>query len=237
MAARKVKTQKKTQTKVAPKKALKSTKVSKKVAEVVMTDSVPNKSTKSMKQRLVLPVVVLALAGLLYLTRSLFVVALVNGYPVSRMSVVKELEAQGGKQVLDGLVTKRLILDEAKKSGVTVSEDEIDVEVDRIKKLAEAQGLTLENALSYQGQTMDQLLENIRLQKTIEKILGDKVSVSDEDIKKYFDENKDAYTGKKLEEVKEEIASSLKNQKLSAEYQTWITDLKTNSKIQYIKTY
>lgn len=216
----------------------KTTKVKKttSVAERPQEISVATRKKASRKGVMKL-IALLLVAGLLYLGRGLFVVALVDGYPITRLSVIRDLEKQGGKQVLDGLVTKRLIQSEAQKKGVSVSEDEITAEVDRITKLAEAQGLTLENALSYQGQTMDQLLENIRLQKMIEKILSDKVSVSEEEMKKYFEDNKDQFTDKKYEDVKGDIEAQLKNQKLSTEYQTWITDLKTNSKVQYVVNY
>lgn len=225
---------KKTTKKVSKKTSIKTVRP---VKENYAFTETPKTSTPKRKfgfKKLALLALVL---GLLYLGRGLFVAALVDGMPISRLSVVKELEKQGGKEVLDGLVTKRLIVNEANKKGIAVSDDEINGEVERIKKLAEAQGLTLENALSYQGQTLDQLKENIRLQKNVEKILADKITVTDDEVAKYFDENKDAYTGKKLEEVKDDIIAQLKNQKLSTEYQTWITDLKANSRVQYVVNY
>ena len=47
-------------------------------------------------------------------SRGLFVVALVNGEPISRIEVIKALEKQGGKATLDSLVTKKLIAQEAR---------------------------------------------------------------------------------------------------------------------------
>ncbi len=58
---------------------------------------------------------VIIAAALLYYFRSAFVAATVNGQPISRLSLVRELEKQGGKQAMDSLITKTLIDQEAKK--------------------------------------------------------------------------------------------------------------------------
>jgi len=64
-------------------------------------------------------VVVLVVAA--FLLKGLFIAALVNGQPISRFTVISELEKQSGKQALTSLVNQTLIFQEAKKKNITVS--------------------------------------------------------------------------------------------------------------------
>ena len=187
---------------------------------------------------LLLALIVLIAGGLLFLGKSLFVAAIVNGVPISRYSVVNELEKQGGKKTIENLVTRSLIMQQAKKSNITIDAAEIQKEIDRITQAVEAQGMKLDDALAYQGTTKEMLEDNIRIQKTVEALLADKLSVSDKDVKKYFEENKASYAkDAKLEDLSEDIKNQLKQDKLSQEFQTWLDKMKTDSKIIYFVNY
>lgn len=179
----------------------------------------------------------LLVAGMLYLGRGLFIAATVNGYPISRFNVVRELEKLYGKQILENTVTKELINQEAKKKNISVSETDIDTQVEEIKKSLETQGTTLEAALSIQGQTVEILRDNIKLQKSAEQLLADKTSVSEEETKKYYDENRETFADKKYEDVKSQIETQLKAQKFQAEIEKYLTDLKAQYKINYFVSY
>ena len=190
------------------------------------------------KKKAILTAAVLGVAALGYLGRGLFVVALVNGTPISRLAVVRELEKQGGSETLDNLVVKSLIFQEARKKGVTVSQQELDQELSRINDIVSKQGMTLDEALALQNQSKNDLIEQIKIQKTVERILADKIVVTDEEVKDYFDKNKELFDdGAKLEDVSGEIRNQLAQTKLSSSYQSWITDLKANASINYIVTF
>ena len=195
-----------------------------------------NKYFKSFKSRRYLILVIfLILVGIaLYLGKSLFIAAIVGGRPITRLELVKELEKQSGKETLDNLVTKNLINQKAQKEGVTISNEDIQKEIENISKMVESQGSTLDAALSIQGQTRADLEENIRVQKTVEKMLQDEVKISDADLLKYFEDNKSLYGNEaKFEDLKENIREQLKQEKLSAAFQEWMTKLKSESKIIY----
>ncbi|KKQ97531.1 MAG: PpiC-type peptidyl-prolyl cis-trans isomerase [Candidatus Woesebacteria bacterium GW2011_GWB1_39_12] len=195
-----------------------------------------NKYFKSFKSRRYLILVIfLILVGIaLYLGKSLFIAAIVGGRPITRLELVKELEKQSGKETLDNLVTKNLINQKAQKEGVTISNEDIQKEIENISKMVESQGSTLDAALSIQGQTRADLEENIRVQKTVEKMLQDEVKISDADLLKYFEDNKSLYGNEaKFEDLKEDIRGQLKQEKLSAAFQEWMTKLKSESKIIY----
>jgi len=200
------------------------------------------KKAKILKNRYILPnkkilfiisalIIILSLG---YLSKSLFVAAVVNGKPIARVTLIRELEKAGGTQTLDNLIGKTLISQEARAKGIEVSQDEIDQELKKIEDLVAEQGMTLDQALSLQNQKKDELVEQIRLQKTVERILADKLEVTNDEIKDYFNKNKDLFNKEdKLEDVTDDIKSQLMQSKLASAYQSWIEELKTKAKILY----
>ena len=67
------------------------------------------------RKRFFIPLIIVLLAVLAYVGMQQLVVATVNGVPVSRITLLKEMESQIGEQVLDSLITRQLIVQEAKK--------------------------------------------------------------------------------------------------------------------------
>ena len=182
--------------------------------------------------------VILLLAGLLYLSRSLFVAAMVNGQPISRMSVISELEKQSGKQALDTLVTKTLIQQEARKQNVTVNQDEINQEMKKIEDNVKKQGQTLDQVLSLQGMDRKGLEDQIRIQKTVEKILGKDIQVTDKEVTDYITANQEALgLNPEAAETKTQVKDQLTQQKLSEKFQAWIQNLQKNANINYFVSY
>jgi len=178
-------------------------------------------------------VIVLVLTGV-YFSRSLIFVAWVNGKPVYRYSLVRELEKQGGKQVLASLVEQALISAEAKKSNVTISEIEIETEIKKIEETISGQGISLDEALNLRGMTRKDLEKQISTQKIVEKILASKILLTDQEVKDYFNANKTLFGQNPVfDKVKDQVRAQLFQQKLSEQYNTWITDLKTKAKILY----
>ncbi len=194
-------------------------------------------SRKSVKY-LLLGVFVILLGALLYLGKGFFVAALVNGRPVSRMEIIKNLEKSGGKQALEGLITQELISQEARKQNITVSDEDVQKEIEKLTTQIQSQGSTLDAALSAQGMTKSDLEKNIKLQKTVQALLSNELKVSDEDVKKYFDENKAQY-GKdaKYDDLKESIRGDLEQDKFSASFQQWYQKLQSESDIKYFVSY
>lgn len=175
---------------------------------------------------------------LLYLNRGLFVAAMVNNQPISRVSVISELEKRQGKSALDSLVTETLIMQEAQKNNIVVSNEEVDAELNTINENLKAQGQELDQLLSMQGMKKEDLEKQIRVQKVVEKLLNDKLTVSDEEVKKYLTDNKDAFNpDAKPEEKEEQARTQIKQEKLGTEFQTWLTDLKAKSNIRYFVSY
>lgn len=236
----------KTQRKIASKKliskSIKSTKPRKQTKTLSTfkeaTITPPRQRSLKVKRSYILTLLgIFVVVAILFLGRNLLVAALVNGQPISRLSVVRELEKQGGKQALDSLVTKQLIIQEARKKNITVSQKEIDDELKAIQTNLEKQGQKLDQVLALQGMTKEQLVEQIKLQKMLEKMVG-KIEVTDKEIDDYLNENKDSLPQDQDDKtLKENIKKSLLQQKLNEKAQALFENLRKSAKINYFVNY
>ena len=163
--------------------------------------------------------------------------ATVNGSPISRLSVISELEKNSGKAALESLIVEKLINKEADKKGIEISDDEVNAEISKAEIQIKAQGGTLDEALASQGMTLEILKKQIAIQKKLEALLADKVQVTDADITKFIADNK--INIPKGEEVSynEQIVGSIKQQKLSAESKLLVESLKAENTIRYFVNY
>lgn len=114
----------------------------------------------------------LALIGLLYYFKANLVVAIVNGKPIWRVSYAQEINRMAGKQALESLLTKTMIMQEAKKQKVVVANAEIDEEIKKAEEYSQQQGMTLDQLLELQGMKKEDLISTIKLNKLVEKMAG-----------------------------------------------------------------
>lgn len=191
--------------------------------------------TPKVRRLIVIGALLLLVAGLVYYYRSLFVVATVNGQPVSRLAYIQEMERESGRQAMNTLVTKTLILQEASKQKVGVSEKEIDDEIKKIEDNLSKQGQKLDQVLGIQGINKEGLEEQIKYQKLIEKMVGKNITVTDKEVTDYIDKNKDTFPeGTNPAELKTSVTDQLKRQKLNDKIQAWLDNLQKNAKVNYL---
>ncbi|QGG58041.1 foldase protein PrsA [Paenibacillus sp. B01] len=119
-------------------------------------------------------------------------VATVNGEKITKDELYDMLAPTYGKSALDQLVTMKLVDQEADNKSVAVTEEEENAELEDIKKnfTSEAE---FENALAQSGMSLDDLKKQMLMQVQMRKLLADQVKVSDEDIKKNYEENKESF--------------------------------------------
>jgi len=175
--------------------------------------------------------------AILFYFKGLLVAATVDGKLISRLSVIRQLEKQGGKNALDSLIVEKLIENEAKKKGVVISNDEVDKEIKNIEALITKQGSTLQNVLIQKGLTEETLRTQLRTQKKIEKLLADKIQVTDTEVSRYVLDNKIPLPKGKEAEIKKQVADQLHNKKLNQEAQQWLAGLRVQAKIKYYVNY
>lgn len=189
------------------------------------------------KSALIGAIVVVILLVFAYLNRGLFVAAIVNGQPVYRLQVIQQLESKGGKQTLNTITTKMLIMQEARKKNILISQKEIHDQIKEIEKKLSASGQSLDSALESQGQTKQDLREQIEIQKIAEKLFAKESVVSEAELNKYFEENKAMLQGETDEEKKKNAKQQLQQQKLATKFQDWLAKLQKNAKIVQFVNY
>lgn len=190
------------------------------------------------KRNLLLFVTIVILLALLYYFREQFIVATVNGQPIWRTTLIQELEKQSGQKALDNLITKILILQEAKKQNVSISDEETNSEVKKLEESFSKQGQNLNQLLELQGVSRNEFIEQVRIRKIAEKLAGKDISVTDQEINDYLDKNKNFLPQNLSEdEAKANIKQQLEQQKANDKIQSWIKSLRDNAKINFLKPY
>lgn len=187
-------------------------------------------------KKLIKPLIFLLILAFVYLIKDEVIVASVNGIPVTRWSLVRNLEKQSASTVLENMTLQILVEQELKKAGIKVSDEEMDAELAKIEEQLAAQGQNLEDLLQAQGLTRASVKEQLALSKGMEMLLADKLNVTDEEAAAYFEENKEMIgTDIKYEDIKSDIIAQLRQQKLATEQQKWFAEIKKSAKINYFK--
>lgn len=230
-----------------PKTSAQSTKgvASKSKSEVAAQSSKPMISRaqmaleKARNNRLfLLLAAVIIIGALAYLVKDYVIVAMVNGRPITRLEVIQELEKQGGEATADALISEVLLNQQAQKQGVIVSQDEIDSRIKEIEDELSQSGQSLDQLLELQGVTRAEVEEQTRLRLLLQKLLEDKVAVTDEEVNEAFESQAEQKPEEMSdEEFKQQLRESLREQKLSFEAQSYIQELKDGADIQYLYQY
>lgn len=194
--------------------------------------------TKSKTNRNFIIIFLLLLAfGIYYLLRNQLVVAVVGNKPIFRFEVINELEQAYGKDLIESLVAKKLILAEANKNNL-ISDDQIDSQIQDIKDSLASENKVFEDELLKENLTLEKLRESILLQNSVEKLLEGAYDVSQEEISEYYDNNKQFYGDDlELEDLSPTIENELKQQKYQEELKKLIDRLKDEYQVKYFFSY
>lgn len=193
------------------------------------------KKKKNSTSYMVIGVLVLIiLLGGFYYFRGQFVSVMVNGQPIWRLTLIRELERQAGSDTLETLITKTLILQEAGKQGISISPEELDEKIKELEDNFTSQGQDLDQLLEAQGMTRAQLREQIEIQLMINKIVGEEVEVSDEEVDEYLEANREYFPEADSEETRVGIKDQLEQEKLNEKIQSWLDSLREEAQISYL---
>ena len=209
------------------------------IAESPVSNVRASQIADKLKQpKVFIPLIVIVLVVLVFLFKGFLVAAIVNGQPITRIELISELEKRSGKQMLSNLVIQTLILQEAGKKGVTVSQKELDDAAKEVESSLSKQGQKLDQALALQGLTRKDFVQQIKIQKIIEKIFAKDTKVTDKEVADYIEKNKSTFPADmKQEDVKTGVFKQLEQQKLSTLVQPWIADIQKKAQIQYFVSF
>ncbi|MGE5542242.1 MAG: peptidylprolyl isomerase, partial [Bacillota bacterium] len=134
--------------------------------------------------------VVVIIAGCAFAVYMRSGVATVNGERITPQEFYSALQNDSGRQTLERLMLERLIKQEAGKQGVSVSDAELQKGIDEIKAQFGSEA-EFTAALDDSGMSLDDLKDSVRLNELVRKLSLKGVTISEEEIQKYFEENKD----------------------------------------------
>lgn len=203
----------------------------------VKTSAKTTPFTKINPRNLIIPVVIVVAAILLWMGRSELIVATVNGKPISRLEVIKILEAKSGQAAVESLIQKQLIEQEAEKRNIKVADSEVKSDIAKIEKNFSSTGQNLDLVLTQRAMTRDDLYIQIRLQKLVNKMIG-RVGVSEKEIDDYIEQNKEAIgQDADMKQVRQQVKRQLLDEKTNAKGQEFVSNLEKNAKINRLKTF
>ncbi|NMA64935.1 MAG: foldase [Clostridiaceae bacterium] len=136
--------------------------------------------------------IILVIAATLIVALSLNngeVIAKVGDSEILKEDLYKTLVDRYGEQTLENMITDKIIDLEAAKLKVTVSDNEIKAELDKV--IQQSGGEEMFNLqLAYSGITMEEMKQDLERYLKIVKLIEPRIKITDEEIISYFEENK-----------------------------------------------
>ena len=227
--------------KVAVKSSKKNTKPAAKKAvssKKMVQTSAPKSAAAPARthKRLWQAIIFLLIVGALWLIKDQVIVATVNGRAITRMRLIRELEQQGGSQVLDSLITQTLVEQQLDEAGIKADEDQVAAQMQEIEDLITAQGQSLDDLLAAQGLTRQDVENDVRLNLRVDQLLADRLVVSDEDVQAYFDNNRELLgEDADFDTMKEQIRAQVESEKKAEVQQDWLNEIQDQANIKYFR--
>lgn len=180
--------------------------------------------------KIVILLLVIGLVALFFTNKGLLLAATVNGKPIFRWDLNNVLVSRFGSQTLDAMVSEALIEEEAKKAGVSVTQADVDVKTQSLVESIGG-GMTLDQLLQYQGMSRADFESQLKLQLTVEKLLGKDISVTEDDVTNYIATAAATLTATDEAGMREEARQTIFSQKISEKLQPWFSEIRTKASI------
>ncbi len=118
------------------------------------------------------------------------VVATVNGENIYQGEFYQAMLAAGGREALDQLIGKVLIVQEGRRQGITVSDKDLE---DELNELSGELGDYFEQFLEQSGLTREQIKEEIRVNRYAKELAMKQIEISDEELQAHFEEHREDF--------------------------------------------
>lgn len=119
-------------------------------------------------------------------------VAKVDGEAISKDELYDVMVEQYGAATVEQLIADKIVDSEAKKEKVTITDEELNEEVDKLKESYGGEDV-FNQMLESNNTTLDVLKEDLKNYLTIRKLLEPQIEITDEELQTYFEENKDSF--------------------------------------------
>lgn len=111
--------------------------------------------------------------------------ATVNGSPISETHIQQAIAQRWAIPILRTIIEERLIRQEARRRGIKVSPEEIQVRLERERKRFVSSS-AFERYLHAQGLSLQGFIEKLTTDMLLERLLSELTAVSEEEIKSYY---------------------------------------------------
>lgn len=175
-------------------------------------------------------ILIIGLLLIAYYKKSWIIAATVNGSPVTNYELMNRMNQQYHDQILNQMINEKIVLDEAHKNGINISDSDINQKISQIEAGVGGPQV-LDNLLAQQGQSRSSLKEQVRMQLTIEKLYDKDATVSSEEVTQFIATNKDQLQSTDSAEQIKEATELLKQQKISQIFGSKFQQLKQQSSI------
>jgi peptidyl-prolyl cis-trans isomerase SurA len=130
------------------------------------------------------------------------IIATIDGEPVTAHEL-EEYKRQrnapqaSDSQLLDALITDRLLEKEAKEKGIEIKDEDVEGYIAEVKSRARLDDAGFKKAIEAQGLTLEKYKEKVRdeLEKSqlVNREIRARVNVSPQEVERYYEANKDRY--------------------------------------------
>lgn len=187
-------------------------------------------SVRRFPWRWILVVLAILAVGLIAANKGWIVVALVDGRPIYSWQLNHSLRTRFGQQTLEGMIGEMLIVREAGKSGVTVTEDDLKMKQKEILSSL-GQEVNLSDFLKFQGLSESDFYQQLKMQLLVERLLTKDLTITEKDVDNFIATNRAVLVATTQAELREEAKRSIISSTVSEKIQLWFTELRKASNV------
>jgi len=118
-------------------------------------------------------------------------IAKINGDAISKDELYDVMVKQYGAAAVEQLIADKIIAAEAKKEKISITDKDLDKEVEQLKQSYGGDEV-FNQVLASNNTTVDVLKDELKSYLTMRKLIEPQIKISEEELKTYFDENKDS---------------------------------------------
>jgi foldase protein PrsA len=119
-------------------------------------------------------------------------VAKFNGKEISKDELYSAMVEQYGSATVEKIISEKIVAAEAEKQKVTVNDSEVNEEIEKLKASYGGED-AFNQALASNNTTLVFLKQDLKNYLTIKQLLEPEIEITDDELKTYFNENKDSF--------------------------------------------
>ena len=188
------------------------------------------RKNKKIQWKLIVGILVLLFVGLLAANKGLIVAAVVNGKPIYTWQLNSAMRNRFGQQTLEGMIGEQLIADQAKVSGVSVTQADVDAKQQEVLGSL-GEDVKLDDLLKFQGLTKADFINQLKLQLLVERLLTKDIVITDADVAQYIATNSATLIATEPAKLKLEATQAIKTSIVNEKLQEWFAEVRQKAKV------